>query len=98
MDISPKMERIEMISIAIAMAVAAVPQTATTTPQGNGHHASDDRRPETTIKAKAKRKQAIEAQWKSELPVENRDADGVLMPGAPGTVNPTIPNTSSGGR
>lgn len=93
-----------MFAIIVAMAAAALPQS--TTPQGNGHHASDERREtsaqpsRSSTKGAEKRKQkpAEDVREKSETPGESRESDGVLMPGAPGTNDPAIPgSTSSGG-
>jgi hypothetical protein len=91
-----------MLGIALAMAAAAVPQT--TTPQGNGHHANDDRRPtdeaplpSTKSRNKRKADPAGEVRKNPDAPAESRESDGVLMPGAPGTNDPTIPGGGSSG-
>lgn len=93
-----------MFGIIVAMAALAAPQT--TTPQGNGHHAHDERRdtakpsprPSSRNRENSQQRGEKDGRTDANAPAEGRDADGVLMPGAPGTNNPTIPNsTSSGG-
>ncbi|WP_420145674.1 hypothetical protein [Sphingobium sp.] len=97
-----------MFAIIVTLAAAALPQATTgqtTMPQGNGHHANDMRRPESEARpssprrTKEKRRPDAKEQDKAPAPDETRDADGVLMPGAPGTSNPAIPggSASSGG-
>ncbi|WHO39449.1 hypothetical protein PMI04_002300 [Sphingobium sp. AP49] len=80
------------------LAIATMAQPQTTTTQGNGHHADDERRLET----ERPRNTPVHGQDGSQRtdappvertgPAENRDADGALMPGAPGTNNPAIPD------
>lgn len=86
-----------MFAIIVAIAAAAVPQY--TTPQGNGHHSDDDRRRANDRAAEGE----VETRQRAETAkpdrarkpgVEQREADGALMPGAPGTRNPTIPDTN----
>lgn len=82
------------------LAIAATAQPQATTMQGNGHHANDERR----TQEEQSNNQPIHGQKEQEAlpddrsrgersgPKEDRDADGALMPGAPGTNNPTIPD------
>jgi len=82
------------------LAIAASAQPQATTMQGNGHHANDARR----TQEEQPKDQPIHGQKEQEGqpadrarvertgPEEDRNADGALMPGAPGTNNPTIPD------
>jgi hypothetical protein len=83
------------------LAIAGAAQPQATTMQGNGHHANDARR----TQEEQSKNQPIHGQKEQEAqpadhrarvertrPEEDRNADGALMPGAPGTNNPTIPD------
>ncbi|KZC79077.1 hypothetical protein AYR46_14440 [Sphingobium yanoikuyae] len=79
------------------LAIAAAAQPQATTMQGNGHHANDARR----TQEEQSENQPIHGQeaqpddralGERSGPEEDRNADGALMPGAPGTNNPTIPD------
>lgn len=78
-----------MFAIIMAMAAVSVPQY--TTPQGNGHHSGDERRREET-NDRSPTKPQTKGQPRREPGVEKREADGALMPGAPGTRDPEIPS------
>lgn len=84
----------------LVLLLAAAPPQQTTTSQGNGHHANDERRDSTARSIEEARKRhgegnarsAERSHLHSDGTSEKRQSDGALMPGAPGTNNPSIPD------